>query len=117
MPMITVEGEDVAVDCHDYETILDALRRHGYAQRFGCRRGGCAICKVTVVDGDYEYTRPIADKVLPENERDGSVCLTCRAVPLSDMTLRLNYEDAQRGSSLMSFYAKYLPGVTPPPTR
>ncbi len=85
MARIHVQGTEVDIQSYPGETMLDALKRTGNAIRVGCRRGGCAICKVEVVEGTYEYTRPIADKVLTEEEIEKGTCLTCRAIPTSDM--------------------------------
>jgi ferredoxin len=108
MTRITVQGEDVAVECGSGETILEAMHRTGHALRVGCRRGGCAVCKLDVVEGEYEYTRPLADKVLTDDERAAGVCLTCRAVPTSDMTVALRQEEDNRVNSLLAFYAAAL---------
>jgi ferredoxin len=108
MARITVQGENVAVECAPGETVLEAMHRTGHALRVGCRRGGCAVCKLDVIDGEYEYTRPLADKVLTDDERAAGVCLTCRAVPLTDMTVKLREEEDKRVSTLLSFYAAAL---------
>jgi ferredoxin len=105
---ITVQGEGVAVECAPGETILEAMHRTGHALRVGCRRGGCAVCKLDVIAGEYEYTRPLAEKVLTDEERGAGVCLTCRAVPLTDMTVKLREEEDKRVSSLLAFYAAAL---------
>ncbi|WP_344088900.1 2Fe-2S iron-sulfur cluster-binding protein [Nostocoides veronense] len=34
------------------ETVLSGLYKAGYAYTIGCRRGGCAICKVDCHAGD-----------------------------------------------------------------
>ena len=105
MPKISVQGEDIAVECIPGETILEAMHRTGHALRVGCRRGGCAVCKLDVIDGDFEYTRPLAEKVLTDEERASGVCLTCRAVPVSDMTVKLREVEDNRVSTLLAFYA------------
>ena len=56
MPRLTVESDDVAIDLLEGETILEGLYRNGYAYRVGCRRGGCAICKVDLVTGEVDAT-------------------------------------------------------------
>jgi ferredoxin len=105
MARISVQGEDVAIDCSPGETILEAMHRTGHALRVGCRRGGCAVCKLDVIDGQYEYTRPLADTVLTDDERAAGVCLTCRAVPTTDMTVKLREDEDNRVTSLLAFYA------------
>ena len=102
MARITVEDTDISIDSWPGETILETLRRNGRAVRSGCRRGGCAICKVEVLEGTFEYTHPIADKVLSEEEKAAGVCLTCRAVPTSDIVVSLKGHH-ERVNTLLSF--------------
>lgn len=103
MARITVEGTDVDVEVYPGETILSALRRTGRAVRSGCRRGGCAICKVEVVSGTFEYTHPIADKVLTDEEIAKGTCLTCRAIPTSDIVVSLTGHH-ERVDTLLNFF-------------
>ena len=102
---IVVLGGDVALDCLPGETVLAALHRNGHAVRSGCRRGGCGICKLHIVDGEVAYTHVVAPTVLTDDERADGVCLTCRAVPEGDVTLELRPEDITRPNALASLYA------------
>ena len=34
------------------ESVVDAVRRHGYRIRYSCRRGGCGACKADLVEGE-----------------------------------------------------------------
>ena len=103
MARITVQGTGVDITASPGETMLDALKRTGNAIRVGCRRGGCAICKVEVIEGTFDYTRPIADKVLTDEEKDKGTCLTCRAVPTSDMVVSLEGHH-ERVTTLLTFF-------------
>jgi CDP-4-dehydro-6-deoxyglucose reductase len=76
--------------------VLAALARSGYAHRTGCRRGGCGVCKVDLVDGEVRYARPVAETVLPADERVAGVCLSCRAIPVADVVVRLRDGDRLR---------------------
>ncbi|MFN8169564.1 MAG: 2Fe-2S iron-sulfur cluster-binding protein [Candidatus Nanopelagicales bacterium] len=107
MARIHVQGTEVDITSYPGETVLDALKRTGNAIRVGCRRGGCAICKVEVVEGSYEYTRPIADKVLTDEEVERGTCLTCRAVPTSDLVVSLAGHH-ERVDTLMAFFTRNL---------
>jgi CDP-4-dehydro-6-deoxyglucose reductase len=95
MPTLTVVPNDVSIDVKADETILDALYRHGYAYRIGCKRGGCAICKVDLLEGEVTYNRPVAEKVLTDEEKAEGICLSCRAVPTTDIVISLR-EDSLR---------------------
>lgn len=92
MPTVTIDptGEEIFLDAD--ETILAGLYKAGYAYTIGCRRGGCAICKVDTIDGDFDYNRPVADTVITDAERGDGTCLSCRAVPTGDITIRLRGE-------------------------
>ena len=111
MTSLTVQGEDVTLECREGETVLEALYRCGYAYRVGCRRGGCAICKVAIVNGSVEYNRVVADTVLTAEERATGTCLTCRAVPTSDLVITLRDEHLRKVGGLLAFALR---GETPP---
>ena len=87
--ILRVFGTDVAVDTLAGEAILTALTRTGYSYKFGCKRGGCGICTLGLVEGEVEYPVTVAQSVLPDEQRDSTV-LSCRAVPVTDCTVKMN---------------------------
>ncbi len=89
MPTITVAPSGERIHVADGETLLSGLYDAGYAYTVGCRRGGCGICKLDVEDGSFSYNRPVADTVLTAEERTDGTCVSCRAVPTSDVTIRM----------------------------
>ena len=97
------------MELRDDETILDGLFRHGYAYRVGCRRGGCAICMVDLISGQVDYNRPVADKVLSQEDKAAGSCLSCRAVPRTDVTITLREENLRTVNPLMALYAASKP--------
>lgn len=101
MPMMTVDPDGEQVPVKPGETILEALFNSGYAYRVGCRRGGCAICKVDLVAGEVSYDHTVADTVLTDEERTDGTCLTCRAVPDGDVTIRLRDERIRLTNSML----------------
>lgn len=105
MPKLTVVPQGISVDLGDDETILEGLYRHGYAYRIGCRRGGCAICKVDLIEGSVGYNRSVADTVLSADEIAAGTCLSCRAVPKTDITIALREDDLRRVARLLAMYA------------
>lgn len=96
MPTVAVEGYGVVIETRSGEAILGALCRRGYTYKFGCRRGGCGVCKVHLVSGEVAYPKAVAETVLPEGDRCAGVCLSCRAVPVTDVVIRLDAEDQLR---------------------
>jgi uncharacterized protein len=65
----------------DASTILDFAEENDVAIDFGCRAGNCGTCITAIKSGQVEYE--IEPGATPE---DGS-CLTCCAVPKSNLTL------------------------------
>lgn len=88
MAVIRVQGTDVEVDARDDEPVLTALQRCGYSYIVGCKRGGCGICKLDLVQGVVEYLKPVAQSVLPDEDR-ATTALSCRSVPVSDIVLHM----------------------------
>ncbi len=111
MPKLTVVPEQVTVDLREEETLLEGLYRHGYAYRIGCRRGGCAICIVDLVEGEVEYNRPVAQTVLSDADKDSGACLSCRAVALTDVTVSLREDTLRLVNPLMSFLTARQPSA------
>lgn len=93
---LRIEPAGIVVGLLDGEPMLTALKRSGYTHRFGCRRGGCGICKVELVSGAVRYPARVADQVLSAAERSDGVCLSCRAVPEGDVVVRLREDDRLR---------------------
>jgi len=96
MPEVTIMPDGVRVTAGEGETLLRALARAGLRYRVGCKRGGCGICKVQLVVGEVSYERPIAPQVLSDDERVEGICLSCRAVPLTNIVIELQEGDRLR---------------------
>ncbi|MCL6563090.1 MAG: 2Fe-2S iron-sulfur cluster binding domain-containing protein [Firmicutes bacterium] len=88
MARITIVPDNVAVAARAGETVLEALRRHGYTMFFGCRRGGCGVCQVKLLDGAVHHG-PYAPQALPQEAQDAGMVLACRAVADSDVTVEM----------------------------
>lgn len=89
MPNLTIHPTGEVIYLEPGETVLGGLYKAGYAYTIGCRRGGCAICKVDLREGEFSYDHPVADSVVSEQERADGTCLSCRAVPDSDVTIEM----------------------------
>jgi anaerobic selenocysteine-containing dehydrogenase/ferredoxin-NADP reductase len=62
-------------------TILDAAEAAGLSLPSGCRVGQCESCAMRIVEGNVARLGP--------GEGAANECLTCQAVPLSELTLAL----------------------------
>ncbi len=65
---------------------MEALGKRGIP--VGCRQGGCGVCKVRVLEG--QYTRKVMSRahVSADEEAEGCV-LSCRIYPISDLRLKV----------------------------
>lgn len=95
MPTVTIHPTGEVIYLEPGETVLSGLYKAGFAYTIGCRRGGCAICKVDCRSGEFHYNHPIADSVITEVERHDGTCLTCRAVPETDVVIELRGENVR----------------------
>ena len=93
---VTILPDGVHLTARAEETLLAALSRAGLRYRVGCKRGGCGVCKVQLLLGEVQYERPIAASVLSDDERVEGICLSCRAVPLTNIVIELQEGDRLR---------------------
>lgn len=61
--------------------LLDFAEDNGVDIEFGCRAGNCGTCKTAIKSGDIGYLHD------PGDPPEAGSCLTCIAVPKSDITL------------------------------
>ena len=68
-------------------TVLDSLESGGYELvAVGCRRGGCGLCKIRILEGDYFKKKMSRAHISPEDEINGCV-LACRIIPQSNLVI------------------------------
>jgi ferredoxin len=103
---ILPDGEQVAA--RPEETLLAALSRAGLGYRIGCRRGGCGVCKLHLLLGEVCYERAIADSVLSDEERIEGICLSCRAVPITNVVIELQEGDKLRRVLPLGFASAFV---------
>jgi CDP-4-dehydro-6-deoxyglucose reductase len=105
-PVLSVSPTGQEILIRPGETILETLYRAGYAYRIGCRRGGCSICKVDLVEGEVTYPKVVAESVLSTEERAAGTCLTCRAVPTGSVTIALREESLRTTNPYLGMLAR-----------
>ena len=75
--------------CRSDQTVLagmETLGRRGIP--VGCRQGGCGVCKVEVLSGQFTARPMSQDHVSHEDAQAGRV-LACRIYPGSDLNIRV----------------------------
>jgi len=76
-------------NCLDNETVLNALARSGKRGiPIGCRGGGCGVCKVKVLVGDFTKRPMSRDHVSVLEELNNEV-LACCMLPKSDVKVQV----------------------------
>ncbi len=61
----------------------------------GCRGGGCGVCRIRVLQGDYE-TRKMSCKHIPLEKQAEGLALACRVFPRSELLIEvLHAEDIE----------------------
>ena len=93
-----------AVVCEAGETVLSALLRSGASVVFGCRGGGCGICKMRLSAGTVDHGRCSA-AVLPEEDRRRGAFLSCQARPVGDIAVELTPANRYRRSALRALWS------------
>lgn len=68
-------------------TVLDSLESGGFELiPVGCRRGGCGLCKIKILEGNYHKKKMSRAHISPKDESSGCV-LACRIIPQSNLLI------------------------------
>lgn len=54
----------------------------------GCRGGGCGICRIRILSGDYE-SKKMSRKHITEAEQAAGTVLACRIYPRQDLDIEV----------------------------
>jgi ferredoxin len=86
---VIVEDCNEAYRCSGEQTVLRGMENLGKKGiPVGCRQGGCGVCKVEVVEGQYRKRVMSRAKVSAEEEAANQV-LACCIWPESDLRVRV----------------------------
>lgn len=96
--------------CGTDESVLHGLAKTGRRGiPVGCRGGGCGICKVEVVNGQYRRLPMSRSHISAEDEAQGKV-LACRVVPESDLRIMVIGKLQKAVARTIEAYKKAPPG-------
>ncbi len=86
---INLSKQDESFRCKTSESVLHGMARLGKKGiPLGCRGGGCGVCKIQVLQGDYQRKTMSRSHISPEEERQGCV-LACRIYPSSSLDIKV----------------------------
>jgi len=89
MPRVAMLDTGEQYLCQDGETVLAGMERLGRAGiPVGCRGGGCGICKIRVVSGEYDG-RKMSRACISQEEESAGYGLACRIVPRVDLQVEI----------------------------
>ena len=81
------------------QSVLASIEADGRSLiKVGCRRGGCGMCKVKILRGQYSNRKMSRAHISVEEEIQGFV-LACRATPESDLLVQVQSETPNEISS------------------
>jgi len=84
---IELADEQAGFTASSRHSVLVAMERAGQALiPVGCRGGGCGLCRIRVLRGEYSSKRMSRAWVSPEEEAEGTV-LACRVYPRGDLKI------------------------------
>ncbi|MDF2908082.1 MAG: hypothetical protein K0R34_3403 [Herbinix sp.] len=85
----------IQIECSEDENLLDAMRRQGIPYYSDCGgRGTCGKCKIRILSGSVE-TGPKVVKILSATEQEEGYRLACRAIPKSELVIKLaSYDES-----------------------
>jgi len=86
---VLIEDTGERYDCSDAESVLEGMVRLGRRGiPLGCRGGGCGVCRVQVLSGDYS-SRAMSREHIDADDLAAGIVLACRIRPGSDLCLRV----------------------------
>ncbi|WP_338448716.1 2Fe-2S iron-sulfur cluster-binding protein [Niallia oryzisoli] len=98
---LKARGQQFEYSCASDVTPLRAARDQFIPIPTGCIRGGCGMCKVKVLDGDYEQEIIRSHDALSDEELANGFALACCMTAKSDLEIIAveDYEKAQQEST------------------
>ncbi len=85
---VTIDEGSHSFVCDQDQAVLSAMLASGcQSLKVGCRSGGCGVCRVQIVEGEWEAGTMSQAQVDAEAQRQG-YSLACRLYPRSDLRLR-----------------------------
>lgn len=87
--VVSNRGQEFSVP-EDTLLLMEMEKLNQRAIDVGCRGGGCGLCKVKVLQGDYE-TKRMSRAHISEEEKAMGFALACRLTPLSDLVLESDH--------------------------
>ncbi len=77
--------------CDAGKSVLTAMEQvNANCINVGCRGGGCGLCKIGILEGDYQTQKMSKSHIAAKDLSEG-FSLSCRTFPSSDMTIESDH--------------------------
>ncbi len=85
---ITDKVSDNQFLCYEDESLYAGMRRtqRGHI-RYGCGGGGCGVCKIKILEGEFFPFKNMSAEKVTEEDIKNNVVLACCVKPRSNLTL------------------------------
>ncbi len=84
---IQVINQDQEFFCSSDNSLLVGMERfNSGCIDVGCRGGGCGVCKIKVIEGEFTSKR-MSKAHISEEDLEQGIVLACRIFPASDMKI------------------------------
>ena len=94
---IHVYDTDEDFKCREEEHLLNGMTRLGRKGiPVGCKGGGCGVCKVRILSGDY-HVRKMSRAHVTEEEESQGYALACRCYPKGDLSIAVIGQMKRKG--------------------
>ena len=85
--------------CAEDQVLLIGMERHNASGiNVGCRGGGCGVCKIRILQGEYEAKR-MSRAHISTTEQEQGYALACRIFPRTDLLIESDHYIAPEESS------------------
>ena len=92
---LKARSQEFEYNCGPNQTPLKAARDNFISFPTACQRGGCGMCKVKVLDGEYEHEIVRSHEYLPDEELNNRFALACCMTPKSNLEI-ITIEDYEK---------------------
>ena len=92
---LKARSQEFEYQCSADQSPLTAARNEFIPFPTGCRRGGCGMCKVKVLDGEYTQELVRSHEALTDEELENNFALACCMALNSNISL-ITIEDYEK---------------------
>lgn len=76
-------------NCSKDEALLTSMKRqHKGPIQYGCGGGGCGVCKIQVIEGEYHIFKNMSKAHINQQDLENNIVLSCCIKPLSNLKIK-----------------------------